>query len=469
MAIADFPILSPDQASPFLRGAQIGQGMVGKGLLQQYQQLMNSAQAMRNQTLPQTLQEQLLGLQLGNQKSQAELPYAGPQAAANVNLAGGQAAQAYGNAGLTNAQASLLRQNTPNLVKKGESDLYSDPILNRLWQANQAQQSGAIPGGMLSQLGLGGDQGGAQQQPGMQQPGQGQMQGPMGSALPGLGGAPIGGNIPGMAPKMFSGDTAQNWAMFGSPYNPIEMKALESAATAQGSSSVSTYNDALKSAGDTAQDASDMTNYLNQFNQAYKKSSYTGPLAGSAPSSGLTSLPFAIGQDLTPEQTADSAAQNMQALVLKLMHTNKLTNYELQFARNLKLNRNMTPGTVDQVGDFLGAKTTRLKEQQNFLNASRAQGIDAQTAQDLWQRYNNDRPVYDFASNKVNSQYKGSWSDYLKPNMIAAVKQGMPSSVAPGGQGGQGGASAPSDADIQFTAQKYGISPAQVKQRLGLQ
>lgn len=435
MTAMSFPILSFEQANPMLAGMNYGQGLIN-------QSLQNQLALLRNQYAPQMMQQDLLKSQLANQLSQGTLQpnislaqqkaqlYT-PQMQAAMALQNAQAKNALANAGLTNNQSDLLRQQTPYLVRDAESKVYSDPILSRLFQITQAQKTGAIPAETLAATGLAPSAA----------PSDGAAPAQIGNAAPGMG----GNYSPASAPKLFGGDAAQNWALFGSPVNPIQMAQMMKAAQTEGSSGVTTYNDALKAASDTAQDASDMNNYINQFRNAYDKSTYKGPAKGELPSSGALSA--LVPGDLTPEQQADSAAQNMQELILKLMHTNRLTNYELQFARNLKLNRSMTPDTVKQVGDFLSAKVGRLKEQQDFLNAARSKGVDAQTASSLWQLYNDEKPVYNWEANKATG-FKKDWADYLKPEMVMAIKQGgLGQGMAPSLQNQYGSLTSPKAAD----------------------
>jgi hypothetical protein len=218
----------------------------------------------------------------------------------------------------------------------------------------------------------------------------------------------------------------QNWALFGSPMSPMVMKQLDAygkGLDTQATSGVNLYNSALGNASESAGDATQMTNLIDEFNNAYKASSFKGARLGSTASSGWLAPPFA---DMSKEQVADSAAQNMQQLVLKLMKTNRLTNYELKFAGGLKLNRSMTPETVQQVGDFLKAKSNRIKEEQPFLTAARDKGVDVQTAQTLWNLYNNQRQVYDFDNHRVNSDSLGTWKSYLSNDAVNSVRSGNP-------------------------------------------
>ncbi len=182
------------------------------------------------------------------------------------------------------------------------------------------------------------------------------------------------------------------------------------------------YNAAIKDSSSTAADANQMVNYINQFKDAYDKSDYKGSVLGKMPSTGIKT----IGQDTTQEQIADNAAQNMQQLVLKLMKTNRLTNYELNFAGGLKLNRTMNPETIKEVGDFLSAKSDRLNEEPEMLNAAAHAGLSSSDAKVLVNRYNMERPVYDFGKHEIIKNNLRTFSDYLNKDAVDAIHTGVP-------------------------------------------
>lgn len=405
-----FPILSFQQANPGFEAAQSGMSLADQ--LMKLRQQDVAAQYQKptlDEALKQAkLQNQLLGAQAqyAPQLSQAELNqkkaaavYQGllsqyyPQdiesqiaaRKAQMGLTGAQA-------NLANTQADLARQEEPYKLAAAKGSIYTDPVLARLYQYQQAQKGGISPS-LLSVL-SGGQQGGGQ---------------PSGQS----------GVNPMTSPNMYGGSGMQNWALRGTPLSyqeEMQMKAQQAGMMANATSNVAQYNNAQNAAATSADDATQMNNYIDEFRNAYDRSSFKGPIGGRVP---------ALGSAMSNEQQADTAANNMQMLVLKLMKTNRLTNYELQFAKNLKLNRQMTPETVNTVGDWLSAKSSRMTEQQAFLNAARENGVDIQTANSLWSLYNNQRPVYDFKDQKVNTKFQGAWQDYLTPQAVYAVQSGQ--------------------------------------------
>lgn len=197
---------------------------------------------------------------------------------------------------------------------------------------------------------------------------------------------------------------------------------------------IKTYSQGLKSANETARDATQMKSLINQFQSAYSKIENKGPVLGRLPA--VTS----------EQQIADNAAQNMQQMMVKLMKTNRMTNYELQFAGNLKLNRAMNPETVKDVGNFLKAKSERLTEEPKFINAAKNKGIRAEDAKVLWNEYENDKPVYNFETRSINKNNLNSYADYLTPEALnKAINPSMQANaqtpemvqvIAPNGQVG---------------------------------
>jgi hypothetical protein len=434
-----FPILSFEQNNPGLvrqnyLNSLINQGLSNYQLAQQARYAPEMAQADLQKKLA-----DIAGTQAQTGLVGQETQWYGPKAQSEIGLQGAQA-------GYYGAEGNRIRQMTPYDVLKAKMGVYSDPILQRLQELQLAQQGGqtGISPDLLSQAGFGqSNQNQIPSQNTAQTLNLGNQTGqviPQGSVAQTLG---LGNQAsPMTAPRMFAGNNPmQNWALTGSPLSPIQqmqLKAMGEGMNTAAKTGVIEYNNALNAASSSGEDATQMKNLVDQFKDAYNRSKYTGPIQGIVPSSlanaqgvtGKTAFAAAnlvdMGHDFTPEQQADNAAQNMQQMVLKLMKTNRLTNYELQFAGNLKLNRNMTPETIKTVGDWLSAKSNRLNEQQQFLTAAKNTGIDIQTANALWNKYENQRPAYDFVNHKTNTQYQDAWKDYLTPQAINSVQSGRP-------------------------------------------
>lgn len=427
MAIDYFQPLSFQQANPLLSGIQAGQGIYQQGVMNKYlapslqqqlqtQTLQNAMQQIKNQYLPQTLQSDI-GL------TQAQ-----------TGLAGAQAKGALANAGYIGAQTNRFQQETPYDVQKAMISPYTDPMLSRGAQGQLAAQTGAVPQSLLSMLNL------RKQQPmdqSQQQPDQSDQSQAPGGLTQTDSGTPISwsgmqqqpqqmgtqpqqigmqssqpGMTPGTAPQVFSGTPGQNWLMFGSPINPFQSAAMMQQAT----SGVTQWQDAQNNAAQASTAANDTDKALEQFKNAYDKATYRGPLAGkmAAPLRGSN------------EQLTDSAAATLQLAMVKAQGFNKFTNMESQIVGSSKPNRLMSPGAIDQLYSFLKAKNSQTEEMPQFYQASQNAGLDRQTSDALWQNYINQRPVYDFKSNSANTNFRGSFNDYLTPQAVNALKSGQP-------------------------------------------
>lgn len=99
MTVSSFPILSFEQANPFLAGLKYGQGIISQGI--------------QNRYAPQTLQEQLRQLQVGNDLSQNQLNYA-PQ------MSQAQLSQLQALPGLTQAQTAETNARVPLYQAQGD-------------------------------------------------------------------------------------------------------------------------------------------------------------------------------------------------------------------------------------------------------------------------------------------------------------------------------------------------------------
>jgi hypothetical protein len=262
------------------------------------------------------------------------------------------------------------------------------------------------------------------------------------NGMPQANSMPQANGLPGIG-----GNASQNFAMFGSPLSPLQMmqlKALGEGMNTQATSGITQYNDAQNKAASDAALGTQLSQLTTQFQKAYGDSTFKGGVLGKSPTVGLESLPARLaqsvqGKNLAPEQAADNASQNMAALVAKMIAGGRVTNYEMQYINNLKPNRMMDPQTAQMASDFLQQKSIRMKEGQDFLNAARNQGVPVQTANSLWQQYNNQRPVYDFANSQPNSQFQNGWKPYLSQQAVSSMQSGQPFISIPSGMSSKQG------------------------------
>lgn len=384
LPVAQFPILSFQQANPLLTGMQAGSGMLSSVL-------QNAMQMQQLKYLPQQMQA-ALGLKLAqaqNQQAQAQkntamVPYYGAKT------------------DLTNQQAQMvIPQAQANIAEKyAQAGLAGQ---RAQWVAPQAQ----------AQIGL--DQARTNQ-----------------------------ANV-----------TAQSIPFRYSPQGVAALTAAKQGVVTD----INQWNKNQQDAANSANAALQVQNLLDQAKTSYDKLNgfQKGAVAG-----GLHPLS-------SDAQIVDSSSNQIAALLAKTLFPQRVTNVDFSAAQKMKPNRAMNPAAFEQSYDYFKQLTKRAVEEPAFMNAAKSLGIDSQTANTLWQSYNTDRPLYDFANKKPNTQYDNSWHDYLTPQAIAAARTGKNYAPSQSAQKSGSSLAPPSQEDLIHTAQKYGLTVDQVKQKLGIQ
>lgn len=403
------------QANPFLSGFGATQGIIGQNLQNQQLSAALQGQNINNQIMSAKAQyampeeqQALLQAQLRNQILQPQAQYAPQMTQAQLALArtmpgyySAMANEAGARAGFMGAQTNLLKQQTPYMVEKAQADVFNDPLLSRANQLAMAQQQSGTNHYLaqsLQNLGFSGDQNNSAP-----------------SQIPFAGASPVMPNAMN-APRMMTGNPMQNYLMFGSPLSPylqMQLQAIGKGMETQQSAAATDYSKALTDSQNEANIGTQLSNLADQFQQSYNATNEKGFAGGRLP---------AVSSDA---QAADNASQNMAALVAKTIAGGRVTNYEMQYISNLKPNRAMNPQTAQMVSDFWKQKALRMNEQQAFLNTAKNEGVDIYTANTLWNQYNNQRPVYDFANRQPNTQYQNSWNDFLTPQAVNAAQTGQ--------------------------------------------
>lgn len=427
MALPVIPIQAetPQQANPFATSLGMLNDAIKGSIVNQYLPQQLQAQILQQQMQNQMIQPET---QMANQFAQAKLanmqidaPY---KQALMQEIFQGKIPLNQAMSAMYGTEAQTGQELMPYKVQEQQGKVFSDPILQRLFETGLANKTGQIPSQYLGSVGL----------PTNQQVNNQATQGMpnLGSVIAGgiqnRGLNPIANNLPSGAnpvnsPKGFGGDTFQNFALFGSPLNPIQMAQMKSGAETAGKTGVTTWNDALNHANSDSDLGNQLEQATNQFKAGYDKATYKGPSLGTLPATGWkTAL---LPGNLTPEQDTDNASQNLAALRAKLIAGGRVTNYEFQFVQNLKPNRAMTPQTAQMTSDFLSQRAKQMQEMPKFLEAAQQQGLDVRTAQNLWNMYRQQRPVYNFQTRTPYNQFIGSWRDYLNPDAVQAAQTGQ--------------------------------------------
>lgn len=447
LPIQQFQILTPDQANPL--GYGFGQGIKDMLRLQQ----------MRSQ-----------GLQ--NQGLQSQLPYMGPEAAANVQnlLAESQARQAQ--AGLTNFQTQNPAFINPEAsaltgigLSGGGASSPSPYGNNNGGPIGGSQGSGSQPGMQIPSLGGGVAQGGqgdqsigttvfnprggssayraalasggngaANNSPYGQQAQQSQQQ----MQKPDYG---YGVQTPNFTTTYSQNPTANQFLIHRLGLNPVDQQNLQ-LAQKQKQMNIDNYNDALNKSAPLADAAFQNNQNIDEFVNSYNKLGYLqkGTIGGH-------NIPFTSEANQT-----DQAMSKMIGDSAKLWQQGHVTNADIDLTAKQKLGRSFNPEAVSNISSGLKAYNNRAYEYQQFMQEANAQRVPYQSASLLWDRYNQLRPAFNSADNLVNSSYKGTWQDFLTPDAVA-----NPGTYTPPNQGDLARQN-PSAKDIQATAAKHGMS-----------
>jgi hypothetical protein len=203
----------------------------------------------------------------------------------------------------------------------------------------------------------------------------------------------------------------------------LEAKEERAVSTTERKEDIKEYNKTINAANASGKAAHEVNKYLDKFENSYGKlgSAEKGVLAGRAP---------AVSSNA---QQADLAAQNIQAGLMILFKGGRITEKQLEFLGRLKPNRTMNPPAAKAAMDSLRAYSTRFTEEQPFLNAARAKGLNSQDAKTLWNAYDTERPAYDEVNQKPLIKNLHSFKDYLSPEALNAVREGNQYSPKKGG------------------------------------
>lgn len=426
MAIPVIPIQAetPAQANPFATSW----GMLNDAI----------KGAIINQYLPQSLSADVMGKNLQNQMAYPEAQMA-PQFA-QAKLAAAQAGIPLTQAqtqeilqgriplnqamtGMYGTEAQTAQQLMPYKVQEQQGKVFQDPLMQKLFEYSLAHKTGEIPSQYIQAAGV---------------PTPEQISGQATQNMPNLGnfisGAiqnkglnPISNNFqqgvnPLNSPNGYTGNSFQNWALFGSPLNPIQMAQMKSGAETQGKTGVTNWNDELSKAQAASDDSNQLLYTLNQFQNAYKNATYKGPTLGTLPTSGWKT---AFLGDLSPEQQVDKASKALSNNIKDIIG-GRVTQYEFANLKDMNPSRTDTPETAQVRSDYLIQRAQQMQELPKFMIAAKNEGLDLRTSQNLWNMYRQQRPVYNFQTKTPYPQFIDSWREYLNPEAVQAVQNGQP-------------------------------------------
>lgn len=444
--IANFQILTPEQANP------LGYGMMqGSKLMQSF-----------SDTLAQ---------ELANQKARAQLPYAGPQAAANLNI----------------SQNTIDQYNRTKqyLGPQAEANLMKDKLANEYLQRTM-ESNVSTAGNTAREKQIEADQYAqqlaAQNQLRMAQAAQAQSNAQkLALALQGINGTPAQMSVPGMPQPASNTSNSNNIPTVINTQNNNASQSLANASTSAEQNQINSvpqnqqpsqdqigdygiqiqtptpydnYQQAVfgrntfaprqalyqqqileqaklqkDSATQAANDFEKTTKSVNNFDRFenyYNQSKYKGPTWGKVP------LSIAGFGDRSNEQLADQAAANemLQSMadVRSAMEKGAFSKVDVGIAESKKFNRSLDPQAVKDTGQQLRAIRDRSGSVEKYwalMNNPKTRLTNAQSKAMLSQ-YQNDFPVFTKDQDgkiSINHRNNKLWAYYTTPEAINTFRK----------------------------------------------
>lgn len=189
-------------------------------------------------------------------------------------------------------------------------------------------------------------------------------------------------------------------------------------AKAQQQGQYTAYQKEVEDANRQAQEATDMSRLLSQYNYWMDNSTLSGAFGGRAPALGTASQSV----DNLVNQISLSGIEKVRAA----MGSAKFAVADLNVALGMKPSRTWTKGTRQFYTDFTNAVNQRLQERAQFytmLGNNPRSDLPKQDADALWTAYQNKYPISNKAGNKVLQGNLNHWQDFVSPRAIQSVKQ----------------------------------------------
>jgi hypothetical protein len=169
--------------------------------------------------------------------------------------------------------------------------------------------------------------------------------------------------------------------------------------------------------------------HLADFVSAYRKAPQLvkGPLGGMLPK----------GADKNAQEM-DRASAEMMVSSSKAAFGNRMALAEFKHMGDVKPNRQMSEETINRIASYVPLAADRAMEQQEFMDKCKENGISATAASVAWSKYDNEKPIYDFTTDKPIEKNIGKWREYLpskeEENSANSANSGMVTVRAPNGQ-----------------------------------
>ncbi len=138
-----------------------------------------------------------------------------------------------------------------------------------------------------------------------------------------------------------------------------------------------------------------------------------GPLAGRVP--GLKDA----------AQNMDAYGNNMVTSAAQLFQGGKAIHAaDIELQKIAKPSRLQNKDVAEDLAHGIIAKNDRNKEKQLFYSRATQLGLKPEIMDSMWNKYETDRPYMDPETHMPNDSYKGTWQDYLHPEVVNSFLQG---------------------------------------------
>lgn len=342
--------------------------------------------------------------QLANQKSQAQQPYWGQQAQADLqqSLLANEQQKQKNQYYPTDIQSQIVYRNEQRKAKELENQ-QQKYFADRPWLKAPPNIA------MLEYLDRTGDQNQnngynqGQDKPNMSLVGGGEFRAPQTQLANGI----VQQQTPSLRQQARS--AAYNEAIYGNKQSPAQVRENTQAATSQ----KQLNDDAERLSSDRESLVMGLQN-LEQFHNAYKENKNSlfgrqGSLGGTLPVTGWST---ALG-NYDKEQAMDNTSNYLQGEFAQHLSP-RMTNMIVKLAGTAKINRAMDPGVEDQTYNKMKSAFVRGLEEQEAVNYMTQLGVPYKQQRELWTLYNTNLPLYDVNKNQMNTKNMNQFQNFMK-------------------------------------------------------
>lgn len=218
----------------------------------------------------------------------------------------------------------------------------------------------------------------------------------------------MGGNNPNTATKVQ--ETVATTAAQGQTEDEVKMMS----ATKQNAQNLSALAPQLEKITDS-------------FDANYNNSYYKGARKGSVHSSGVAAGPTFIGNDLTPEQLTDTAAEQAANTIANWLNSGggHVNDSLREQAKSIKgFSRSLDKGAKEVIVDQTRAFTDRGSEYGDFVPFVTRNNPNITSAElnQLFNKYQRYFPNYDYKNNKPNHENDDLWRIFASPEALTIYR-----------------------------------------------